>query len=81
MLRRFDEDLLRNSDVPIETLVKVGESIGHSVLPTAGFNPASVLRGGDIKSSEASATGAAAAGAGGEGSWDVWGLSSKCTVL
>ncbi|KAM5545233.1 hypothetical protein V8D89_001344 [Ganoderma adspersum] len=79
-LMQFDDDLLKNSDVPIETLAKVGQSIGHSVLPTAGFDPANILRGGDIKSSEGSSAGAVAA-AGGEGSWDVWGLSSKCTVL
>ncbi|PIL29520.1 hypothetical protein GSI_08328 [Ganoderma sinense ZZ0214-1] len=84
-LMQFDEDLLKNSDVPIETLVKVGQSIGHSLLPTAGFNPASVLRGGDVNSSEeSSASATATAGATAEaagGSWDVWGLSSKCTVL
>ena len=56
-VHRFDGDLRKNSDVPIETLVRVGQSIGHSVLPTAGFNPASVLRGGDIKSEESAAAG------------------------
>ena len=76
-VRRFDDDLRKNSDVPIETLVRVGQSIGHSVLPTAGFDPASVLRGGDIKSEESVAAGPWA-GAG----WDVWGsVASKCTVV
>ncbi|KAI1782781.1 phosphatidylserine decarboxylase-domain-containing protein [Ganoderma leucocontextum] len=75
-LIQFDDDLSKNSDVPIETLVKVGESIGHSVLPTAGFSPASVLRGGDIRSSRRSSVAKAGGG------WDVWGsVSSKCTVL
>lgn len=32
---RFDDDLIKNAAVPIETLVKVGESLGKTVLPAA----------------------------------------------
>ncbi|KAI0363383.1 hypothetical protein BV20DRAFT_975737 [Pilatotrama ljubarskyi] len=32
-LIEFDEDLVKNSAVPIETLVKVGDSLGKSLLP------------------------------------------------
>lgn len=32
---RFDDDLIKNAAVPIETLVKVGESLGTTVLPVA----------------------------------------------
>ena len=76
---RFEDDLLKNSSVPIETLVKVGESIGRSVMPTAGYSAASVLRGGDVTQNEASsATGTGAAA----GAWDVWGtVVLKCNVL
>lgn len=45
---RFDDDLLRNSSTPIETLVRVGDSIGRSVLPTAGFDAAEVMRSAEI---------------------------------
>ncbi|EJF56197.1 hypothetical protein DICSQDRAFT_93902 [Dichomitus squalens LYAD-421 SS1] len=76
---KFDDDLLKNSDVPIETLLKAGESIGQSVMPTAGFNAANVLRGGDVTQNEASSGAEAGAAAGG---WDVWGtVGSKCNVL
>ncbi|KAL1940356.1 hypothetical protein VTO73DRAFT_8928 [Trametes versicolor] len=34
-LMRFDDDLIKNAAVPIETLVKVGESLGKTVLPAA----------------------------------------------
>ncbi|KAI0628430.1 phosphatidylserine decarboxylase-domain-containing protein [Trametes polyzona] len=34
-LIRFDEDLVRNSTVPIETLVKVGDSLGKTVAAAA----------------------------------------------
>ena len=79
MRYRFEDDLLKNSSVPIETLVKVGESIGRSVMPTAGYSAASMLRGGDVTQNEASAaTGAGAAA----GAWDVWGMvGSKCNIL
>ena len=39
-LRRFDDDLVKNSAVLIETLVKVGDSLGHSVVPAGGFDTA-----------------------------------------
>ncbi|RPD58078.1 hypothetical protein L226DRAFT_547010 [Lentinus tigrinus ALCF2SS1-7] len=46
-LIQFDDDLIKNSTAPIETLVKVGDSLGHSVLPVDGFDAAAVLRSAD----------------------------------
>ena len=46
----FDEDLLENSVLPIETLVRVGDSLGKSVLADAEtFDPEPVLRAADAK--------------------------------
>ncbi|KAI0737248.1 phosphatidylserine decarboxylase-domain-containing protein [Daedaleopsis nitida] len=42
-LMQFDDDLLKNSTTPIETLVKVGDSLGHSLLPTGGFNAGEII--------------------------------------
>ncbi|KAH9925857.1 phosphatidylserine decarboxylase-domain-containing protein [Epithele typhae] len=46
---QFDEDLLENSVRPIETLVKVGESLGKSVLSQAAFDEEAVLAAADKK--------------------------------
>ncbi|KAH9856812.1 phosphatidylserine decarboxylase-domain-containing protein [Lenzites betulinus] len=32
-LMQFDDDLVKNSAVPVETLVKVGDSLGNTILP------------------------------------------------
>lgn len=52
MCIRFDDDLLKNSAVPVETLVKVGDSLGHSLLPTAGFNAEEVLRSAETSQTD-----------------------------
>ncbi|RDX43222.1 hypothetical protein OH76DRAFT_1410311 [Lentinus brumalis] len=51
-LVEFDDDLRKNSAVPIETLVKVGDSLGRSVLPTGGFDAAAVVRSADASGGE-----------------------------
>ncbi|KAI0712799.1 phosphatidylserine decarboxylase-domain-containing protein [Cerioporus squamosus] len=51
-LIQFDDDLLKTSAVPIETLVKVGDSLGRSVLHAGGFDAAEVLRSADASHAE-----------------------------
>ena len=47
---RFDEDLLEHSVEPVETLVKVGESLGKSLVASgASFDLEAVLRAADAK--------------------------------
>ncbi|KAI0740541.1 phosphatidylserine decarboxylase-domain-containing protein [Earliella scabrosa] len=53
-MMQFDDDLLKNSTTPIETLVRVGDSLGRSVLPTAGFDAAEIVRTADIGQDRAS---------------------------
>ncbi|KAI0737253.1 phosphatidylserine decarboxylase-domain-containing protein [Daedaleopsis nitida] len=47
-LIQFDDDLLMNSATPIETLVRVGDSLGRSVLPQAGFDAEEIMRTADV---------------------------------
>ena len=70
MFNRFDDDLIKNSDKPIETLVKVGDSLGR--IPSGGDNAASIIRGGDVAHADIT----------GNDKADLWAtVTSKCTVL
>lgn len=55
---RFDEDLLEHSVEPVETLVKVGESLGKSLVASGvSFDSEAVLRAADAKLAASSSDG------------------------
>ena len=54
---RFDEDLLENSVTPIETLVRVGDSLGKCLFADGSFDAEVVLRASDEKLAAAGSDG------------------------